>query len=682
MANENLLQFVPFESTLDPAFWYELGRRKLEKYQLNDAPVKINGFYTNSNWQPVTRLTLDYSAFNECFKTTNLEMPSPGVLRNTNTIDAFKTADIKGLLESAGLRIWEAILDGTVLKEPSILTSFLLLTHANLKKYDYYYWFAFPALVPDTPIMHSTIKSLENVFSTEQLKNLPKAYDEFQATHPNEGFFLVDRCDDNFAFHPISTFEKVHKTGEKMMLGFSDPSILESNPGWPLKNFLMFAGQTWGEKVAKVDVLCYRDHTREGKRKVEHSLLIEGVMLPGKRDPASLPKVVGWERNNKNKLAPRLINLSANMDPKRLAESAVDLNLKLMRWRILPTLDLDIVSQTKCLLLGAGTLGCNVARCLMGWGIHKITLVDNSRVSYSNPVRQSLFKFSDCLDGGMQKAVTAAAALKEIFPGVDATGYEINIPMPGHSVGSDASAVEETRASVRLLEELVLSHDAVFLLMDTRESRWLPTLLCAAHSKLCVNAALGFDTFMIMRHAYFPPTGTPKQEPLPQSNTDQIPGNNLGCYFCSDVVAPTNSTRDRTLDQQCTVSRPGLSMIGAALVVELLISVLQHPQGGLAPANSNSDQDDTETPSPLGLVPHQIRGFLSRYQNVLPASERFDKCTACSDTVISSYRTDGFEFLLKAFNTSSYLEDLTGLSKLYAETLDDHVWELSDDESD
>lgn len=49
----------------------------------------------------------------------------------------------------------------------------------------------------------------------------------------------------------------------------------------------------------------------------------------------------------------------------RLASQAVDLNLKLMRWRILPSLDLDKMSSARCLLLGAGTLGCYVARALM-----------------------------------------------------------------------------------------------------------------------------------------------------------------------------------------------------------------------------------------------------------------------------------------------------------------------------
>lgn len=74
---------------------------------------------------------------------------------------------------------------------------------------------------------------------------------------------------------------------------------------------------------------------------------------------------VGWEKNDKGKLGPRVVDLGPTMDPLRLANQAVDLNLKLMRWRIMPSLDLDKISSTKCLLLGAGTLGCYVSRVLM-----------------------------------------------------------------------------------------------------------------------------------------------------------------------------------------------------------------------------------------------------------------------------------------------------------------------------
>jgi ubiquitin-like modifier-activating enzyme ATG7 len=75
-----------------------------------------------------------------------------------------------------------------------------------------------------------------------------------------------------------------------------------------------------------------------------------------------------------------------------------------------------------------------VARTLLGWGVRNITLLDSSRVSYSNPVRQSLYEFADCLEGGAPKAAAAAAKLSAIFPSINAAAVEMTIPMPGHAL--------------------------------------------------------------------------------------------------------------------------------------------------------------------------------------------------------------------------------------------------------
>ena len=50
--------------------------------------------------------------------------------------------------------------------------------------------------------------------------------------------------------------------------------------------------------------------------------------------------------------------------------------------------------------------------------------------------------------------------------------------------------------------------------------------------------------------------------------------------------------------------------------------------------------------------------------------------TLLSSQVIETYQAEGFAFLLKAFNCPNYLEDLTGLSQLYAQTYDDQVCTL------
>ncbi|PIO57164.1 ThiF family protein, partial [Teladorsagia circumcincta] len=132
------------------------------------------------------------------------------------------------------------------------------------------------------------------------------------------------------------------------------------------------------------------------------------------------------------------------------------------------------------LIFGAGTLGSNIARCLLAWGVKKITFVDNSFVSYSNPVRQSLSEFADAREA-RGKAETAAAALRRIYPSVEAEAVLLTVPMPGHTVGASEEA--DVVRNVETIEKLVSTHDVVFLALDSREARWLPTVLASKHGK-------------------------------------------------------------------------------------------------------------------------------------------------------------------------------------------------------
>uniref|UniRef100_A0A673KXY1 Ubiquitin-like modifier-activating enzyme ATG7 n=1 Tax=Sinocyclocheilus rhinocerous TaxID=307959 RepID=A0A673KXY1_9TELE len=465
--------------------------------------------------------------------------PASGTLYNTNTLEAFKTIDKKALLDKAASEIWSVIQSGAALEDSSILNKFILLTFA--------------------------------------ISSLQTAYDNLCASSGTTAVphFLLKYTDESVEVAPLKDLNSFFPDLKKITVGVYDPCTLPQHPGWPLRNFLVLLAKKWGSQLDVLEVLCFRDRTLQGSRSIRHSIIFR-VKLPDLTASAVCPKSVGWEKNAKGAMGPRSVNLSECMDPKRLAESSVDLNLKLMRWRLV------------CFLY----------------------------VIFCEYIIQN------------------------------AEGYNMSIPMPGHPVNFSELTMAQARQDVEQLEKLISEHDVVFLLMDTRESRWLPTVIAASQRKLIVNAALGFDTFVVMRHGLKKPKESQSEESSPMSHAfcslsgaslfSNIPGHRLGCYFCNDVVAPGDSTRDRTLDQQCTVSRPGLAMIAGALAVELMVSVLQHLEGGYAVASSSDDRMN-EPPTSLGLVPHQIRGFLSRFDNVLPASLAFDKCTACSPIVSDKF---------------------------------------------
>lgn len=448
-------------------------------------------------------------------------------------------------------QIWDAINDGSIYSVPSLLSSFIILSYADLKKYKFTYWFAFPTLHSD-PVWKRSGPA-EKLSPDESTALVDKVGTwRYGVDGREHGFFLVKKVRGEKANAEEEEGEdEDNETAQKLpfrwevaslrrfedgffndipeedrYVAFTDPSTYAEGPGWPLRNLLILIRQRF--RLNKIKILCYRD--MQARRHEARS-----VILPIEMDPVEnmeiteMPKVTGWERSRNGKLQAQQANLGEYMDPTRLADSSVDLNLKLMKWRLAPDLDLEKIKNTKCLLLGAGTLGGYVSRNLLGWGVRKITFVDYGRVSYSNPVRQPLFEFDDCTDGGKPKAQQASQMLKRIYPGVDSEGHSLSVPMLGHPFTDES----KTKAEYDKLKGLIREHDVIFLLMDTRESRWLPTVMGKAEGKIVMNAALGFDSYVVMRHGA--EAKGEKDKPA------------LGCYFCNDVVAPTDVSSHESL---------------------------------------------------------------------------------------------------------------------------------------
>ncbi|KAF9422491.1 hypothetical protein HW555_001889 [Spodoptera exigua] len=678
-SQQEIIQYVPFMSFVHPSFWHSLTEMKLDVDKLNETTKQIWGRFTyRSDIGAV--FEVDGTSFNKVPENEQLYTNVKGTIMNKNTIEEFKSIDKAALLNSVGKVLWTSLQDKSWISVPSSLLKFIILSFADLKKFHYYYWFAFPA--PSQPTVYVKEKStnISTHFNTNQINEITQSYKSLELEQ--KCFFSIIKDNDNIKVKTLSDLLNSKEGLQKDVdlsctyFVFNDPSN-GNNPGWPLRLFLAALLEHCPSLVgSEIKIIGLRCSATGG---VENSKCFT-VVVPKDVKTVDAAGWVGWERNDKGNFGPKLANMSASLDPVILADTASDLNIKLMKWRLVPDIDVDIMKKTKCLLLGAGTLGCHVARDLLAWGFRHITFIDNGKVSYSNPTRQVLFSFQDCLNGGKKKAEAAADGLKNILPTAVSKGIVAHIPMPGHPVGE--SLKDETINNIKIITEAIAEHDVIFLLLDTREARWLPTLIAAHYGKIVINAALGFDSYLVMRHGI---AGSPAEESTSVTTT-WIPGGSLGCYFCNDVTAPGNSLKDRTLDQQCTVTRPGVAAIAGALAVEILVGLLQHPLRNNAPAvyNLNSDTEDIppEMQGVLGPIPHSIRGFLHSYQTVAPTCAKFKQCIACSETVINKYKEEGLEFLLNVFNSGNYLEEVTGLNELHLTAEMTDILTFSDEDED
>uniref|UniRef100_A0A5B7AYP5 Ubiquitin-like modifier-activating enzyme ATG7 n=1 Tax=Davidia involucrata TaxID=16924 RepID=A0A5B7AYP5_DAVIN len=270
--NGSVLQFAPFQSAVDEGFWHRLSSLKLNELGIDESPIPITGFYAPcSHSQLSNHLTLlaeslppepsEQSSIPTISRGNRNRCPVPGILYNTNTLESFHALDRQRLLKAEAKKIWEDIHSGKVEEESAVLSRFLLISFADLKKWIFHYWFAFPALMLDPPATLIDLRPASQWLSLEEAESLSAACNEWRNSHSTTDvpFFLVDIASNSHAtIRHLKEWEACQRDGHKFLFGFYDPCHLPNNPGWPLRNFLAFICSRWN--LEKVRFLCYREN--------------------------------------------------------------------------------------------------------------------------------------------------------------------------------------------------------------------------------------------------------------------------------------------------------------------------------------------------------------------------------------------------------------------------------------
>lgn len=495
-------------------------------------------------------------------------------LINTNTIEEFADTDKKKLLESKRTYLLDLMTENCT--SINNINTKILLTFVDLKKYTFTYIVGSPTFVPNIPFEFT---SIEHDITYEEI-NLNSGWE----LRFNNNSYISTNCEvtESLAFE------------------------------WNIRNFLAFLSITndnIGEEKTFCNIMCKTSSNKKMLFKFD---------IP--KYSYEKFRIIGWEKQ-------KICDLSSLLDISKIVSQANDLNLKLMKWKMWETLDTEKISNTRCLLLGAGTLGCSIARLLLGWGFTNLSFVDNGVVSYSNPNRQSLYDIDDCTKF---KANVIVEKLLKINPSLtNCKGYVSTIPCPDHSILDEQKSFED----FKMLESLIANNDIIFTLTDDRESRWLPVVITNNYpNKLLINVALGFETYLVSK--------------IDTNNKEN------GCYFCSDIISVYNSQINKTADQRCTITRPGVSAIASGLAVEMLINCIHN----------------------INLDVEQIRGNVLDYEINCMKTYKSKYCVACSDKIKQEYSKNEYNFVKHACNNFKYLEELSGINELtqnlYIESID------------
>ena len=305
----------------------------------------------------VAWMNLAGEALDPAFEVSRRYVRASGAVTVVNTMEAFKELNKKDFLNEVGARMCAQVDSGAAEVDPSLLVRCEGVVFSDLKNYKHVYWFAFPALcLPLPPVLVGAPSALAARLPTPaQRQHLHQGVRQLQdasGSGTTPPFFVVELGAGGVCVRPLSDLRAVAATGSEWWLAFVDPSSLPTNPGWPLRNALFLLQRLINP--AAVTVLCYRDVLDAKDPPSQSRSLVMQVRLQegdagADASSGTPPAAVGWEANAKGKMGARMVDLAPFMDPQRRAIESSDLNLKLMRWRFLPELDIEKLSRTKVL---------------------------------------------------------------------------------------------------------------------------------------------------------------------------------------------------------------------------------------------------------------------------------------------------------------------------------------------
>ena len=382
-ANEQyvMLKFATFASDIELPFYTSLASHKINHDKLDESARRLIGLYeikSNDAPEASCRLQIHGNAL------TNDAVPAgfcraEGMIKNVNTIEEYMALDKGAILSQTSRTIWDAIVDGTIYSCPSLLSSFTAICFADLKKYKFTYFFAFPALHSDPP--WRLIPKMESHLASDEFgpgegdavvhmkgEETAALVDSVQTWRyrvdaRQHGFFLAKKqrtsslgvlsgeadvagdgkgMDREATHRPTTPGTPGNKLGFTWAVGslidyergffedisrddrfvcFMDPSTYPVYPGWMLRNLLVLIRRRW--KLKRVQILCYRD--TQARRDEAKSIILPLVLEASDDSTTSaqnsvsdnMPKVTGWERNSTGKVMSRIANLGEHMDPLR-----------------------------------------------------------------------------------------------------------------------------------------------------------------------------------------------------------------------------------------------------------------------------------------------------------------------------------------------------------------------------